>query len=164
MTNHTPFKAQRVTRSAALTLPAPPERAFPLFGPIREAEWAEGWQPDLVYAASPLGDEPGAVFTTHHLNEPDTIWLVAQFDPKTCTIEYVRVTPGLRIARVTIICRPAPGGATHADVTYQFTALSEEGNHSVEEFSEAHYQHMMSAWQTAISHTLATGTRLHHHP
>jgi len=163
MSNDVPFKAQRVTRTATLTLPAPREQAFPLFGPIREAEWAEGWEPTMIFSETPLGEEAGAVFTTRQPDEPDTIWLITQFDPAAFIIEYARVTPGVRTALVTIRCEAA-GDVTHASVTYQFTALSEVGNSFVKGFSEIHYRHMMDAWQAAISHTLNTGKRLPHHP
>ena len=164
MSNDTPFKGSRVTRTAALTLPSPPEQVFPLFGPIREAEWAEGWEPKMIYSESPLGEETGAVFTTQHPGEPDTIWMITQYDPTNYAIKYARVTPGLRIAQVTIMCERERDGATRAAVTYQFTALSEAGNSFIEGFSEDHYQHMITSWQAAISHTLMTGERMSHYP
>ena len=164
MSHTNPFKAQRVTRTATLTLPAPPERVFPLFGPIREAEWAEGWQLNMIYSVSPLGEEVGAVFITQHPGEPDTIWLIMKFDAAAFIIEYARVTPGLRIARVMIQCSAAGEGETNAVVTYQFTALSEAGNAFIQGYSEEQYQHMMDEWRAAVSHTLTTGGRLTHHP
>jgi uncharacterized protein YndB with AHSA1/START domain len=157
------FKAERVIRTATLTLHATPERVFPLFGPVREAEWADGWQPNMIYAESELAEERGAVFTTTHPGEADTIWMITFYDRDRFMIEYVRATPESRIAVVTIQCEAEPNGTTASHVTYQFTALSEAGNRSIEQFSEAHYAHMMSDWESAISHTLATDGRKAHH-
>jgi hypothetical protein len=41
--------AKRISRSSTITLNAPLEKVFPLFGPIKEMEWAEGWQPEIMY-------------------------------------------------------------------------------------------------------------------
>jgi hypothetical protein len=31
---------------------APPDRVFPLLCPVRERDWLEGWEADMVYSAS----------------------------------------------------------------------------------------------------------------
>jgi hypothetical protein len=38
------FTAKRVTHTYTQKLDATPERVFPLLCPVREAEWADGWQ------------------------------------------------------------------------------------------------------------------------
>jgi hypothetical protein len=139
------FKPVRVSRSATLTFDSPIDRVFPLFGPIREKEWAEGWQPEILYSQSPLADEPGAIFVTDHPGEPQTIWIVNRFDVDQRVVEYWRITPGLRLAQVTITCQAGASGVTDATVTYTFTALSEEGSHVVAAFTEDHYQAAIDA-------------------
>lgn len=145
------FEPRHIERTASITLNAPPERAFPLFGPVREAEWAADWSPRIVYATSPLADEEGAVFVTSHPGQPDTTWIVVRFDPEAYLVEYARVTPGQSAVRVIIRCEPAAGGRTTAQVTYQITALGEGVHH----FAEKHYSQEMAHWETTINHALA---------
>ena len=108
---NTLFKAQRVIRTSEITLHAPPEKAFPLFGPVREAEWADGWQPQIIYADTPLAEEEGAVFTTPNPGEADTIWIITRYDPAAYHIEYARVTPGSTAVRIVIDCQAAPSSS-----------------------------------------------------
>lgn len=145
------FTPSRIDRTASITLNAPPDQVFPLFGPVREAEWAAGWSPRIAYSVSPLADEEGAVFVTSHPGEPDTTWIVVRFDPQECLVEYARVTPGQSAVRVIIRCQPAPGGRTTARVTYQVTTLAGGAYH----FAEMHYPEEMAHWETAINHALA---------
>ena len=51
------FKAQRLSRTGVITLNASLDQVFPLFGPMREMEWAEGWQPETACGAT-LPSEP----------------------------------------------------------------------------------------------------------
>ncbi len=155
----TTFKAQRVTRTDEITLHAPPDKVFPLFGPVREAEWADGWNPVVVYSDSPLAEEEGAVFTTPNPGEADTIWIITRYDPAAYHIEYARITPGSTAVRIVIDCEAAPGGSTTARVTYHITTLGEAG----QRFIDLHYPNMMAHWQEAINHVLATGQRKPHH-
>jgi hypothetical protein len=55
----------RAHAEAAITLHlnAAPATVLPLFGPIREAEWAHGWNPAILYPTDRV-QKPGAVFTT----------------------------------------------------------------------------------------------------
>ena len=36
------FESKRISRTSIITLNAPLEKVFPLFGPIKEKEWADG--------------------------------------------------------------------------------------------------------------------------
>ncbi|MHC4845525.1 MAG: hypothetical protein ACYTCU_05115 [Planctomycetota bacterium] len=55
------------------------DTVFPLFCPVREAEWLESWNPGVVISASGLV-EPGCVFTSADANGEST-WLVERHDP-----------------------------------------------------------------------------------
>lgn len=160
---HTHDLQPHVRRSGVIALDAPPEAAFPLFGPVREAEWADGWAITVLHAESPLLEEEGAVFSTHLHDDQPTVWLVTRYERAAHRIEYARLTPGVRATRVLIRCEAAPEGRTLAHVTYEITALSESGKQVVEGFTAEHYQHMMADWQQAINHSLRTGKTLPHH-
>ena len=158
------FKAQHATRTATIKLQAPPDEVFPLFGPVREAEWAAGWEITVMHNQSPLLEEEGAVFTTHLHDDQPTIWIVTHYDRASRRIEYARITPSSRATQVLVRCEASDNGATLAHITYRVTGLSEDGNRIVlQEFSETAYQQMMAHWEQAINHRLLTGATIQHH-
>src|ERR1700747_1769006 len=53
----------------------------PLFGPVREAEWAAGWSPRFIHPARALQSE-GAVFTTTNGDGKVRSWLLTTYDPR----------------------------------------------------------------------------------
>ncbi len=154
---------QHVSRSATIHLSAAPERVLPLFEPIGEMRWAEGWAPRLLYPAS--GEAcVGMVFTTQHPGEAETTWTVATYDAARCHITYVRQTPGSRIGVIDVACAAAGEHASAATVTYTFTALGEAGNAYIAAFTEEHYAAYMAGWERAINHYLRHGVAVRHHP
>lgn len=155
------FVAQHVQRTQTIRLAAPPSKVFPLFEPLPEREWAEGWEPTMLFPLSGVA-EAGAVFTSHYPGEPDTIWAISAYDKASSHITYVRVTPGLQVAFVDIQCEESEGGTTNATVSYTFTALSEAGNALIGRNTQEHYQHLMMQWERAINHYLLHGKRLKH--
>jgi hypothetical protein len=155
------FVSHHVERSGAFTLAAPIDKAFPLFEPIPEKQWAEGWDPKPVYPAS--GDtREGMVFLSSHEHDNDTVWTLAHFDPARHEITYVNVTPGVRVGRIDIHCSET-AGSTRVDVRYSFTGLNDAGNEFVDSFSQSRFDGHMHSWQHAISYFLQTGKRVEHH-
>jgi len=149
--------SKRIRRTETITLNASPERAFPLFGPVREGEWAEGWAPEIVSADTPLAEEEGAVFITRHEGQAETVWIVTRYEPSDYRIEYARVTPGATAVRVLIACQAAPGGQTTARVTYEITPLGGTAPQQAEatiRLVESHYPDMMKHWEMAINAAL----------
>src|SRR5258708_38606241 len=154
--------ARCVTHTHPPLLPAPPSHASPLFEQMGEKAGAEGGDPHILFPADGVA-ELGAVFTTQHPTESESIWTMPVYDSANFHLTYLRVTPGSRVGQIDIQCQEAPGGTTDASVTYTFTALSEQGNAFTARFSEAHYQAMMADWERAINFYLAHGHTLPHH-
>ncbi|HEY7349859.1 MAG TPA: SRPBCC family protein [Ktedonobacterales bacterium] len=155
------FTAQRVTRTRVIHLSAAPRQVFPLFEPVGEKAWAEGWEPTMLFPADGTA-EPGAVFTARH-PEGESIWIMPLYDPASFHLAYFNVAHGSRVGNIEIQCREAPGGTTDASVSYTFTALNEPGNEFIANFTETHYEEMMAAWERAINYYLAHGRALRHH-
>jgi hypothetical protein len=158
MTN---FTAQRVVRSATIELAAPPQTVFPLFEPLGERAWAEGWDPDMLYPASGAA-EPGTVFRTQQHGDAPTIWAIVEFAPQQHAIRYLRVAPESHVADISVAC--AGDKRTRATVTYVFTGLSAAGNSYVESFTAEHYEQWMRSWESAINHYIQHGAPAHHTP
>jgi hypothetical protein len=157
------FKSARISRTSVLTLNAPLPRVFPLFGPIKEKEWAEGWDPHVLYSTTGLVEEH-MVFQvcSPHALEADSTWTVSKYQPDLALIEYTVFAPE-RLWWITIQCREShPGGTTEAAITYTHIGLTENGNRVNEQALAKMYHRKLKDWEEAINHYLATGKRLAH--
>lgn len=87
------FVPARISRTRTIALNAPLEKVFPLFGPIREKEWAADWEPRILYSATGFVEEH-MVFKTRprHSREPDFTWTVSKYHPDQALIEYTVFT------------------------------------------------------------------------
>ena len=143
----------RFTHTTELLLHGTPDTVFPLFGPIREKEWAPDWNPVLVYSESPLGDQAGTIFTVTHDNGHKAIWYVNQFDAARWVVEYLCVMPHDVMKVIQIRCEPAPENQTRAFVTYTYTALGSEGESAM---ARLHHHHpaMVAEWEAMINERL----------
>src|SRR4051794_14836050 len=108
------------------------ERALWLFTPAGERSWVDGWDP--VFPAGEDGDgaRPGTVFTTEH-DGTTTVWTVVARDDR--SVRYARVTPGRWSGLVEVRCRSDGDGATLVSVSYDLTALSDDGRAALAEFA-----------------------------
>jgi hypothetical protein len=159
------FKSERISRTSTITLNAPLREVFPLFGPIREREWAAGWDPQILYSTTDLVEER-MVFKTpshHGHDEPDYTWTVSKYLPDQAFIEYTVFTPE-RLWWITVQCREdIPNQTTMAEITYTYTGLTDTGNAINEKALQLMYAHDLRDWEEAINHYLKTGERREHH-
>lgn len=152
------FTAKTVTRTGSFHLHGAIDRVFPLFGPVREKEWAPGWEPQVI---APAGQEvaEGMVFTVQN-PEGTAYWVITHYDPAAHAISYVNVIPGYVVNRIVITCRAISESETEVTVKYSHTGLDRRGNSFVESQTEPAYAGKMQHWETAINHLLATGKRI----
>jgi hypothetical protein len=151
-------------RSSVIRLEGEVERVFPLFGPLREREWAEGWNPEVVWPADAVVRER-MVFLVRSSHEDglDTTWVVSRYDEKEAAIEYTVFAPE-SVRWILIRCRGIDGGeSTEAEITYSYVGTSESARHRNTHDLEAKYRHELKDWEHAINHYLRTGSRLSHH-
>jgi hypothetical protein len=157
------FRARRVSRTHFIQLLAPPDQVFYLFEPEGEKLWAEGWLPEMIYPTTGVTEE-GAVFTTLHPGEATrTIWTLVHYAPTAQQIIYNYVIPGSRVTRIEINCAEAEDQTSRVTITYSHTALSEQGNRYIENFTESYYQDYINGWEKAINYYLRHGHILTHH-
>lgn len=156
------FHAKQALRTATIRLDGPVEKVFPLFGPVREKEWAPGWNPRLVWPETGEVVE-GMVFTVDE-TPGRVFWVVTHYDPDRHEIAYANVLPGQTLNRIEIACKPVGANRTDCTVRYAFVGLSDEGNKFVEMHSEEVYAAKMKHWVDAISHRLRTGKTIERHP
>jgi hypothetical protein len=95
---------------------------FPLLCPVREAEWIDGWEPEVVYSASGRAEE-GCVFVTRDGGD-EAIWVIDVHDPEAGILEMVKSTPGCLVTRIRIEVADDGPGRSRARVAYEHTSLS----------------------------------------
>jgi len=140
----------RIQRSATIRLNGPIEKVFPLFGPVREKDWAHGWDPRVIFPNDVLV-EKHMVFQTNHGSEVFT-WIIASYEPARFFIEYV-VTARERIWTITVNCTPNDA-QTFATVTYSYTGLTENGIHQNEVAIGKMFSSDLKDWEHEINEYL----------
>lgn len=155
------FVAQHVTRSHTISLPAAAQLVFPLFEPLGEKHWAEGWDPEMLYPASGEA-QVGTVFTTQHADEPTKAWTIVVYEREQAHVTYFNVLPSSHTSLIDVHCEHAEAQASIAHITYTLTALTPDGNAYLAKFTQEYYQDWISSWQKAISHYLLHGEMIAH--
>jgi hypothetical protein len=152
------FKAERVQKSASFVVNTTIEKAFPLFGPIREKEWAAGWEPQVIYAINQEVEKHMIFKTTaNHHDESEYLRVITQYIPNDYFIEYT-VSTAQRLWFISVRCRPK-GKSTSVTVTYNYTGLTEQGNQLNKAALDKMFAHDLKDWEEAINYYLATGKR-----
>ena len=158
----TEFKPERIQRSASFTIHGKIENVFPLFGPIREKEWAEGWDPEILYRSGNVLVEEHMIFQTHaHPDEGKYTWVITQYQPEKYLIEYT-VSTHERIWFIRVSCQDRKE-TTEVTVSYTYTSLTAEGNQKNEQALKRMYAQNLKDWEEAINYYLKTGKQLTNH-
>lgn len=121
-------ESKRRTTEYEHSVPAPPEAVFPLLCPVREYEWIEGWECEMVYSESGFAED-NCVFRTRHPVLGPMTWHVSRYEPP-ARIEFVVLAPERVAMRLSVELEPA-GGGTKLRWRRVFTGLSEEGNRQI---------------------------------
>jgi len=136
-----------------------PDQVFPLLCPVREKDWIDGWEYEMIYSTSGLIEE-GCVFTTPHHGSTVTTWYVTRHDIKQYFVEFVRFTPGETVVRIQIQLDELTGNKTAVNISYQYTGLNEQQNEFIENKMQDEFLQSMLYWEKAINYYLATGQKL----
>ncbi|HUF71240.1 MAG TPA: hypothetical protein VMM79_21505 [Longimicrobiales bacterium] len=147
----------RVSHSWVQHLNASPEAVFSLLCPVRETEWVNGWDPELVLSHSGVA-EPGCIFIMPG-GTAESIWVTTEYAPAE-RIAFLKVTPGRTVGEIDIRLRREGEAATALDVTYTYTALNPAGEDDVGAFTAAAYRAFMEEWERELGHFLETGEKL----
>lgn len=156
---HSNFNAKRVSRSYVQSIQAPPSAVHSLICPVKEAEWLDGWDYQMIFSHSGLA-EKGCVFTSRSAGEKDTIWLITKKDDAAHETVFARITPDSRVAEVTVRAEDGGQQTSRVHITYTITALNEAGNRFIENFTEENFIKDMKFWEATMNHYLETGNAL----
>jgi len=132
------------------------EQVFPLLCPVREYDWIEGWQCELVQSVSGLV-ERDCVFVTAFPGLGREVWHTTRHEPSRL-VEFVRVGVHCSL-RYSIELRPA-GAGTRMTVRQAWVALDSEGEKLVRALPPNQVQLHWDFLSRALAHYLATGNML----
>jgi len=145
----------RISRAAVISLDAKIDEVFPLFGPVREKDWAEGWNPEIIYCDDPLVEQ-GMVFRTKGIDE-DYIWTLTGFMPADYKVEYT-VHTSSRVWFIRVECKDE-GHRTSATVTYTYTAITADGIRLNLSAMEKTFEFDLGDWEVAINNYLRSNPK-----
>ena len=129
-----------------IQLPVPPDRALPLFTPRGEETWVPGWAP--VYVDPPDGaTSEGMIFST---GDGAVLWTCLRWDPADGLARYVRLSPRVKAARVTIRCQPHGQGGSSVTVQYDWHALGPEGADDLATLTAEGFAAEIDGWRERI--------------
>ena len=153
------FKAERVSKSSIIELDRPIEKVFPLFGPVLEKEWAQDWNPEIIYSTSNLVEEH-MIFRTKSNHDPEEyfMWIVTQYQPEKYFIEYT-VSASQRVWFIRVACE-ATQGKTKARISYTYTGFTSLGSDLNRAAIERMFANDLKDWEEAINYYLKNGKRL----
>jgi hypothetical protein len=154
--------AKRFTHLGSVSVAAPPDRVFPLLCPVREYEWIDGWDCQLIYSESGLVEE-GCIFSTHFPDDGSTLWVTTLHDPVTRRVEFVRFTPDVKILKMQLRVDEAGTSASSLTIKYTLTALSGEGNRLVDQLVSSggsHFEKHIHRIGTLLDYFLTQGKML----
>jgi hypothetical protein len=135
----------RVVCTGEIRVALAPEAAIELFTAEGERRWAgPDWNPTY-----PAGDDDTVFVTEAHGHA--TVWVTVE---RSALVRcYARVAAGVDAGTVTVRCRPDDGG-TVAEVTYELTALTPDGDARLQHFS-ADYDGFLAGWERSIADALS---------
>ena len=134
--NMSKFKKDR--KSHIVKLDGTPEQIFPLLCPVREEEWIIGWERDtyeLIYTESGFNEE-GCIFKTTYPDGIDSLWVCTKYDKVNHEVEFLVHIKDTSIRKTNILLTANADQTTNAKFEYTVTAISENGNISVDHLEE----------------------------
>lgn len=152
------FIPERISKTASFLVDGKLEDVFPLFGPIKEKLWAEGWEPEVIFSNGALVEEHMIFKTRVATPEKYYTWVVTQFREDEHLVEYTVSTPN-RIWFIRVKCE-AEDVRTKATVAYSYTGLNKEGNDLNRSALAKMYSSDLKDWQDAINYYLRHGSML----
>ena len=77
--------------------------------------------------------------------------VVTRHDPAAHRVSFVKTTPEHRVCLIDIALAPAPDGGSYAEITYDYTALSDDSRRFVQAFTAEHYATFMKGWEDSLN-------------
>jgi hypothetical protein len=146
---------EKISRAERIVLNESIDKVFPLFGPLREKEWAYAWDPEILSGDGDIQEYMAFKTKAKYHDETEYRWILSQYCPAKCFVEYT-VTSKDRTWFISVKCNGLDT-CTEAIISYTyigFTALACQKN--IESLSDM-YSSNLRDWEEAINHYLSSG-------
>jgi len=160
------FVAKKIRSSITSRYQARPDKVFPLLCPVREYEWIEPWNCEVLHSDSGIA-EKNCVFRTGFFGEPSGInmpeeplsdvWVINHYEPNR-RIEFVRMNSS-RILFLSYALTDNGDGTTRAVIEQFLVGLTEQGNRSLDDIAE-NFPFEFTMGEAMLNHYLTTGKML----
>lgn len=127
------------------------DKLFPLFSPEGEKLWVPGWDYKNVMGTTELSEDYVFLTRSHDHAETDAVWVVKKYVPLDRLVEFYRIEPEQKVGLIRVSCSPVSAQQTAVEVTYRYTALSDEGERFIANFDEKAYGDFIAEWKTLLS-------------
>jgi hypothetical protein len=124
----------RLRKTYSMSLDFPPEQVFPLLCPVKEYDWIECWQCDLIHSDTGITELDCVFKTIFPDDEQEDTWVVSRYEPP-ALIEFVRIN-ALRTLRYSLSLAKNDDDTTRLTWTQIFTGLSPEGDELIKGLSD----------------------------
>ncbi len=146
-----------LAHASHFSVPAAPDRVFPLLCPTLEYRWIPHWRCDLLHSASGVAEED-CVFRTATPGGPPMLWVVSRYEPPQ-RIEFTCFVADTHVFRLKIVLRPE-GAGTRLDWTRRWLAVGPPGEKWIAAWCAGEEAKKMDNLGRLLTHYVTTGEML----
>lgn len=145
----------RITRTYTHQINATADRVFPLLCPVREKDYLEDWNAEILYSQSGVAEQ-GCIFQTHGDDGTKSLWLITTHDALAGKIEFAIYTTDSHIStlRVQLQANDA-GNSTSVTFTYIHTAISDKGIAFIQKLTPELFEQKMANFEKSLNRYLS---------
>ena len=149
--------ARKLDHSADFTVPAVPDRVFPLLCPVLEYKWIPTWRCELLHSYSGVAEED-CVFRTDFPGAGPMTWVVTCYQPAK-RIEFCCFVAEYFVMRLKLTLVPESEG-TRLTWSRRWLSLGAQGDAWLAKQNTEALDRMVELRRTELAHFLATGDML----
>lgn len=144
----------RITRTYTQHINASAEKVFPLLCPVREKDYLEGWDAEILHSESGVAEQ-GCIFQTVGDDGSKSLWLITTHDASAGKIEFAVYTVNSHISTLRVQLRSNDDGiSTSVTFTYIHTAMSEKGIAFIQKFTPERFEQKMANFEKSLNRYL----------
>lgn len=140
----------RIKHTEEFQVDQPVEVLFPLFSAEGEKHWVPGWDYRNIMGTNELHEDYIFVTQNHDHAASDAVWLVKKYEPASHYVEFYKVEPENKVGIISVRCNAIPGAKTSVSVSYEYIALSENGDEFITGFTDEKYREFIGEWKRLL--------------
>ncbi len=153
------FEAKRIVRELRQEVSVSAAEVFPLLCPVREYDWIDGWDCEMIYSKSGVA-ENNCIFRTHLMDRGEEVWVVSRYDPENFAIEFATFNKSGVVMKLDVSVEEHENRGSTVSFQYTFTGINEEGNNFVEAYTEEKHRERTDFLGKSLEHYCSTGKLL----